>query len=552
MSAAPPNETSASAPKPKRAPARVVNESGVEIKPVYGPEDVEGSGGFDRSAPGQAPFTRGIHPLMYRHRPFTMRQYTGFANAADTNERFKYLIANGQTGLNVAFDLATQCGYDSDAPEAAGEVGRVGMAVDTLRDFEIAFAGIDLDAITVSLTINGTAAILIAMYLATAEKHGFKIENLRGTAQNDILKEFIGRGTWIYPVDPSIKLVADTIEYCAKVAPKYSPVSVCGYHIRESGATPAEEMGFAFAIAKAYTDAALARGLDIDDFAGRLSFNFNIFGNLFEQVAKFRAGRRRWAKIMLEEYGAKNPQSGWMRMIAGGGGFGLTIEQPENNIMRGAYYALAAALGGAQTMALCCYDEAYTIPTPKAQRISLRTMQLMVEEIGLADTVDPLAGSYYVETLTNEMEAKIVEAMDWVDAQGGIVRAVAEGVIQAKVSDYAYKRQRATESGALRKVGVNCYAEGDDEKPEVELHPYDELGAKAQIESLRRVKAERDGAAVERALAALRRDAEAGVNVMPALVEAVKAYATVGEMSGALVDVYGRFEEPTELWRDVA
>ena len=269
-----------------------------------------------------------------------MRQYTGFANAADTNQRFKYLIANGQTGLNVAFDLATQCGYDSDAPEAIGEVGRVGMAVDTLRDFEIAFDGIDLDAITVSLTINGAAAILIAMYLAMAEKRGYDVAKLRGTAQNDILKEFIGRGTWIYPVDPSVKLVADTIEYCAKVAPKYSPVSVCGYHIRESGATPAEEMGYAFSIAKAYTDAALARGLDIDEFAGRLSFNFNIFGNLFEQVAKFRAGRRHWAKIILEEYGAKKPESGWLRMIAGGGGFGLTIEQPENNIMRGAYYAL--------------------------------------------------------------------------------------------------------------------------------------------------------------------------------------------------------------------
>jgi methylmalonyl-CoA mutase, N-terminal domain len=534
--------------RPDRSPRPLVNESGVEIRPVYGPEDVEATGGFDRSAPGQAPFTRGIHPLMYRHRPFTMRQYTGFANAADTNERFKYLIANGQTGLNVAFDLPTQCGYDSDAPEALGEVGRVGMSVDTLHDFETAFAGIDLDAVTVSLTINGTAAILIAMYLATAEKFGFSIKNLRGTAQNDILKEFIGRGTWIYPVDPSIKLVADTIEYCATAAPKYSPVSVCGYHIRESGATPAEEMGFAFAIAKAYTDAALARGLDIDDFAGRLSFNFNIYGNLFEQVAKFRAGRRRWAKIMLDEYGAKNPQSGWMRMIAGGGGFGLTIEQPENNIMRGAYYALAAALGGAQTMALCCYDEAYTIPTPKAQRISLRTMQLMTEEIGLADTVDPLAGSYYVETLTNEMEQKIVEAMEWVEEQGGIVRAVSEGTIQSRVSDYAYRRQRDLEDGRLRKVGVNCYVDSDD-KNNVELHPYDDSGAKAQIESLRRVKAERSDTAVELALAALRRDAEAGANVMPALVTAVKTYATVGEINAALVDVYGRFEEPTSLWR---
>jgi methylmalonyl-CoA mutase N-terminal domain/subunit len=531
---------------------RIVNESGIEIKPLYTADDVVSTGGVDASRPGEAPFTRGIHPLMYRHRPFTMRQYTGFANAADTNERFKYLIANGQTGLNVAFDLATQCGYDSDAPEAIGEVGRVGMAIDTLRDFEIAFDGIDLDAITVSLTINGAAAVLIAMYLAMAEKRGYDIAKLRGTAQNDILKEFIGRGTWIYPVDPSVKLVADTIEYCAKVAPKYSPVSVCGYHIRESGATPAEEMGYAFSIAKAYTDAALARGLDIDEFAGRLSFNFNIFGNLFEQVAKFRAGRRHWAKIILEEYGAKKPDSGWLRMIAGGGGFGLTIEQPENNIVRGAYYALIAALAGAQTMALCCYDEAYTIPTPKAQRLSLRTMQLLIEEIGLADTVDPLGGSYYIETLTNQLEEKIVEAMNWVDAKGGIVKAVSDGVIQAKVSQYAYQRQKALESGALRKVGVNCYMDSDEEKPEVALHGYDEMGAIEQIESLRKVRAERSNDAVARSLATLRADAQAGRNVMPAMMESVKAYATVGEMSNALVDVYGRFQEPTKIWYRVA
>jgi methylmalonyl-CoA mutase N-terminal domain/subunit len=535
--------------KPRSKERKVVNESGIEIKPLYTQDDVAASGGVDESRPGEAPFTRGIHPLMYRHRPFTMRQYTGFANAADTNQRFKYLIANGQTGLNVAFDLATQCGYDSDAPEAAGEVGRVGMAIDTLRDFEIAFDGIDLNAITVSLTINGAAASLIAMFLAMAEKRGYALANLRGTAQNDILKEFIGRGTWIYPVEPSVKLVADTIEYCAKVAPKYSPVSVCGYHIRESGATPAEEMGYAFAIAKAYTDLALARGLDIDEFAGRLSFNFNIFGNLFEQVAKFRAGRRLWSKIILDEYGARRPDSGWMRMIAGGGGFGLTIEQPENNIMRGAYYALAAALSGAQTMALCCYDEAYTIPTPKAQRLSLRTMQMLLEEVGLSDTVDPLGGSYYVETLTNQTEERIVEAMNWVDAQGGIVQAVSDGVIQAKVSDYAYRRQRALETGEMRKVGVNCYEDSDEEKPQVDLHGYDEIGARQQIDHVRKVRAERSNAAVERALNAVRVEAQAGRNVMPALVEAVKAYATVGEMNGALRDVYGRFQEPTNLWR---
>ncbi len=541
--------TKPQARKPREASGLrpVINESGIEVKTVYTLDDVVRSGGVDLSPPGEPPFTRGIHPEMYRRRPWTMRQYTGFANAADTNKRFKYLIENGQTGLNVAFDLATQCGYDSDAPEAMGEVGRVGMAVDTLQDFEIAFDGIDLDAITVSLTVNGSAAILIAMYLAMAEKCGYEVARLRGTAQNDILKEFIGRGTWVFPVDHSVKLVADTIEYCAKHAPKYSPVSVCGYHIRESGATPAEEIGYAFCIAKAYTDAALARGLDIDEFAGRLSFNFNIFGNLFEQVAKFRAGRRRWAKIMMNEYKAKNPASGWLRMIAGGGGFGLTIEQPENNIMRGAYYALIAALSGAQTMALCCYDEAYTIPTPKAQRISLRTMQLLIEEIGLCDTVDPLGGSYYIETLTNQMEDKIVETMSWVDSIGGIVKAVSGGLIQSKVSDYAYQRQKDLESGALRKVGVNCYVESNEENPQVELHPYDEVGAGEQIERLRRVRAERNNDAVQRHLRALREDASAGRNVMPTMVEAVKAYASVGEITDTLVGVYGRFAEPTRF-----
>ena len=310
----------------KTTQRKVVNESGIEIQQLYTAQDVQASGGDAMlGQPGAYPFTRGIHAEMYRKQPWTMRQYTGFGNAADTNQRFKYLIANGQTGLNVAFDLPTQCGLDSDDPQADGEVGRVGMAIDTLRDFEIAFDGIDLDKVTVSLTINGAAVVLIAMYLAMAERRGFDLKSLRGTAQNDILKEFIGRGTWIYPVQPSIKLVGDTIEYCAQHAPKYSPVSVCGYHIRESGANPVQEMAYAFCIAKAYADEVIARGLSVDEFAGRLSFNFNIFGSLFEQVAKFRAGRGLWAKIMHEQYEAKKPGSMWMRMIAGGGGGGLDV-----------------------------------------------------------------------------------------------------------------------------------------------------------------------------------------------------------------------------------
>ena len=386
-----------------------------------------------------------------------MRQYTGFGNAEDTNKRFKYLIKTGNTGLNVAFDLPTQCGFDSDDAMAKGEVGRVGMAIDTLKDMEIAFDGIDIQNITVSMTINGTAAIMIAMYLVMAEKRGFDLKGLRGTCQNDILKEFVGRGTWIYPVEPSVRLVADTIEYCAKYAPKYSPVSVCGYHIRESGANPAQEMAYAFLIAKAYIDDVLARGLNIDDFASRLSFNFNIYGNIFEQVCKFRAGRGLWAKIIKEDYNAKDPRSMWLRMIAGGGGSGLTLEQPEVNIVRGAYYALISALSGAQTMALCCYDEAYTIPTPFSQRLSLRTMQLLIEEMGLCDTVDPLGGAYYVETLTNQMRDKMEEIMAETQAEGGIVQQISDGTIQARVSRQAYEMQRKIESGEFRKVGVNCY-----------------------------------------------------------------------------------------------
>ncbi|MCL4802517.1 MAG: methylmalonyl-CoA mutase [Burkholderiales bacterium] len=525
-------------------PGAVVNESGIEVKPLYTAADVEASGGLGMiGQPGEYPYTRGIHPMMYRRRPWTMRQYTGFGNAADTNRRFKYLIANGQTGLNVAFDLPTQIGLDSDDPLAEGEVGRVGMAVDTLEDFETAFEGIDLDAITVSLTINGAAAILIAMYLAMAEKRGYDVKKLRGTAQNDILKEFIGRGTWIFPVEPSVKLVGDTIEYCARHAPKYTPVSVCGYHIRESGATPAQEMAFAFCIAKAYADETIRRGLAIDEFAGRLSYNFNVFGNIFEQVAKFRAGRALWAKIVKEHYGATDPQSMWLRMIAGGGGGGLTFEQPEINIVRGAYYALIAALSGAQTMALCCYDEAYTIPSEYAQRISLRTMQLLIDEMGLTETVDPLGGSWYVETLTNQMRAKMEEIMADADARGGIVKLVAEGAVQAQVSAQAYAMQRAIEEGRFPKTGVNRHRI-EEEAPHVELHPYREEDARAQIAALDRVRARRDAGRVKQALAQVRADAQAGANVMPAIVGAVKAYATVGEIMRELVGVYGRYREP--------
>ncbi len=531
-------------PAQKLQNGHVINESGIEINTVYTAADVERSGGLDMlGTPGEYPFTRGIHPEMYRKRPWTMRQYTGFANPQETNKRFKYLIENGQTGLNVAFDLPSQIGIDSDDPLATGEVGRVGMAVDSLRDFEIAFDGIELDKITVSLTVNGSAAIAIAMYLAMAQKRGYDITTLRGTAQNDILKEFVGRGTWVFPVEPSIKLVGDTIEYCARNAPKYSPVSICGYHIRESGANPVQEMAYAFCIAKAYIDNALERGLQIDEFASRLSFNFNIFGNIFEQVAKFRAGRALWARIIKENYGAKDPRSMGLRMIAGGGGSGLTKEQPELNIVRGAYYALISALSGAQTMALCCYDEAYTIPTEYAQRLSLRTMQLLIEEMGLCDTVDPLAGSYYVETLTNQMREEMEKVMAQVDAGGGIVKLISGGVIQSRVSAQAYEALKKIESGEVRKVGVNCHRI-DEEDKDVAFHPYSDVDAGRQIERLRELRDSRDAGAVEQCLNKVVSDAKSGVNVMPAIMDAVQAYATIGEITNKLIEVYGRYEEP--------
>ena len=397
----------------------VVLESGIKVKPVYTPEDLKDLDyAQEIGSPGEYPFTRGIHPLMYRKRPWTMRQYSGFGTAKETNERFKWLLDQGQTALNVAFDLPTQLGLDSDDPLAEGEVGRLGMAIDTLKDLEEAFDGIPMDKISTSLTVNSVASIMLVMYLIVAEKHGVPWEEVRGTTQNDILKEYIGRGTWIFPVQPSIRLIGDMVEFCSEKVPKFNPFSVCGYHIRESGANPVQEMAYAFGIAIAYIEHVLSRGLSIDDFASRVAFNFDIHGNLWEQVAKFRAGRRLWARIVKERFGAKNPRSMTLRMIAGGGGGGLTVQQPENNIVRGAYYALISALSGTQTMALCSYDEAYTIPSKKAARISLRTMQILADEMGLRDTADPLAGSYYVEWLTNEMEKRIVEKMKKVEKLG--------------------------------------------------------------------------------------------------------------------------------------
>lgn len=524
---------------------RVVLESGIEVKPVYTPDDIKDlEYERDLGNPGEYPYTRGIHPDMYRSRPWTIRQYAGFGTPKETNERFKFLIQNGQTGLNVAFDLPTQLGLDSDDPLAEGEVGRVGMAVDTLRDFEVAFEGIPLDKVGSGLTINAVASIALAMYQATAEKYGYPLDKISATPQNDILKEMVGRGMWIFPVRPSIKLIGDTIEYSSKVMPRTYPVSVCGYHIRESGANPVQEIAYAFEIAMTYIDHVLERGLDIDDFVSRISFNLDIFGNFFEQIAKFRAARRLWAKIIKEKYKAKNPRSLQFRMLAGGGGGGLTKEQPENNIIRGAYYALISALSGTQTQALCSYDEAYTIPTPKAALISLMTNHILLEEMGLRDTADPLAGSYYVEWLTNQMEEKIKEEMKKIEDIGGMAYAVETGYVQREVAKQAYIQEKMIQEGKLVKVGVNKYRV-EEEEGEVKLHEYDPKAQEEQIQRLKEVKREREESRVKSTLIDLERAAKKDENVMPYLVECVKAYCTMGEMTRVFKEVYGEFNEPS-------
>ena len=523
----------------------VILQSGIHIKPVYTQRDLE-EVAFDPekdlALPGQYPYTRGIHPLGYRSREWTTRQYTGFGTPKETNERFKLMISHGQTGLNVAFDLPTQMGLDSDDPLAEGEVGRVGMAIDSLRDFEIAFEGIPLDRIGVGLTINAVASIMLAMFQATAEKYGFRKDRISATPQNDILKEMIGRGAWIFPVEPSVRLIGDTIEYAMKELPRTNPVSVCGYHIRESGCSPDQEIAYAFQIANTYIEEVLRRGHGIDEFVRGFTFNLNVFGNLWEQVAKFRAARKLWAVNLKERYGAKDPRSLFLRGIFGGGGYGMTKAQPENNIIRGAYYALAAALGGAQTTALCSFDEAYTIPTPRAALLSLRTFQILMEEIGMRDTVDPLAGSYFIETLTKQMEGKILEEMKRVDEMGGMIKAVETGYVQREVARQAYEFEKGVQKGELIKVGVNRYTEG--EEMEVELHEYRPESAEEQIARLQEVKRERDGRKVAQTLKDLEGAARQKRNVMPYLLECCKAYATVGEMTKVFREVYGEFKEP--------
>jgi methylmalonyl-CoA mutase N-terminal domain/subunit len=532
----------------KDAIEEVVYQSGIRVKPVYTPRDLD-EVGFDYEKdlgdPGQYPFTRSLHPQGYRSRAWTTRQYTGFGTPEETNKRFQMMISHGQTGLNVAFDLPTQMGYDSDDPRVVGEVGRVGMAVDSLRDFEVAFAGIPLDRIGSGLTINAVASITLAMYQAVAEKFGYPKEKISATPQNDILKEMIGRGAWIYPVEDAVRLVGDSIEYSVKELPRCNPVSICGYHIRESGATPAQEIACAFEIARAYMDNVIERGMPAEDFVGRFSFNLNVFGNLWEQIAKFRAARKLWAKMLREEYGVKDKKKLFLRGLFGGGGSGLTKDQPENNIMRGAFYALGAALSGAQTTALCSFDEAYTIPTPRAALLSLRTLEILMDEVGLRDTVDPLAGSYFIETLTKEMEAKILEEMAQIQEAGGMVHAVATGFIQRKVARQAYEYEKGVQNGEYIKVGVNKYADEAEDQTDVELHEYNEQWVDQQLDGLKELRRTRDNREVTRSLNELEKGTRAGKNVMPLLVDCCRAYATVGEMAGVFRDQFGEWEEPS-------
>ena len=531
----------------KGAITDVEYQSGIKIKPIYSPDDLEAVGfDYDKDLgdPGEYPFTRSLHPHGYRSRAWTTRQYTGFGTPEETNKRFKYMISHGQTGLNVAFDLPTQMGLDSDSQRAVGEVGRVGMAVDSLRDFEIAFDGIPLDRIGTGLTINAIACIMLAMYQALAEKTGYAIDRISATPQNDILKEMIGRGAWIFPVNHAVRLVGDSIEYSMKALPRCNPVSICGYHIRESGATPSQEIGCAFEIARSYIENVMARGVPADDFVGRFSFNLNVFGNLWEQIAKFRAARKLWARFLRDDYGIQDKKKLFLRGLFGGGGSGLTKEQPENNIMRSAFYALGAALSGAQTTALCSFDEAYTIPTPRAALLSLRTLEIIMDEVGLRDTVDPLAGSYFIETLTKQMEDKIQEEMTAIQKVGGMISAVSSGYIQRKVAQQAYEYEKGLQSGEYVKVGLNKYTEEGESGPDVDLHEHNEAWVDNQIGRLQELKRSRNNQAVHRTLKNLEQGTRKGENVMPLLVDCCREYATVGEMTTVLRDVFGEWNEP--------
>ncbi len=519
-------------------------DSGFEVKRVYTPADLGDWDYMEKLGfPGQYPFTRGVYPTMYRGRFWTMRQYAGYATAEESNKRYKYLLEQGQTGLSVAFDLPTQLGYDSDHPMSEGEVGKVGVAIDSLWDMEILFDGIPLDKVSTSMTINSTAANLLAFYILVAEKQGVAQGVLRGTVQNDILKEYIARGTYIFPPQPSMRLTTDIIMYCAENVPKWNPISISGYHIREAGATAIQEVAFTLADGIEYVKAVIERGMDVDKFAPRLSFFFAAHNNFLEEIAKFRAARRLWAKIMKEKFGAKNPKSMLLRFHTQTGGSTLTAQQPENNIVRVAIQALAAVLGGTQSLHTNSYDEALSLPTEKSVRIALRTQQIIAYESGVADTVDPLAGSYYIEWLTDHIEEEAMKYIEKIEGMGGMMKAIERGYIQKEIADSAYRFQKEVEEKKRIIVGVNAFTV--DEPVDVEILKVDPSIREKQIERLKKLRSERDNKKVQEALDMLRKAAEKDdVNLMPYIIEAHRHLATLGEVTNVLREVWGEYRAP--------
>jgi methylmalonyl-CoA mutase N-terminal domain/subunit len=514
----------------------------VEFNPENtGPVDYEA----DLGAPGQFPYTRGIYKNMYRGRLWTMRQYAGYATAEESNARYKYLLSQGTTGLSVAFDLPTQIGLDSDDPLSLGEVGKVGVAIDSLEDMERLFAGIPLDEVSTSMTINATAAILLSLYLAVARKQNVPFDKVRGTIQNDILKEYIARGTYIYPPQPSLRLVTDTFAYCAREVPNWNTISISGYHIREAGSTAVQEVAFTLADGITYVEAALAAGLAVDDFAPRISFFFNAHNNLLEEIAKFRAARRLWARIMREQFGARDPRSLMLRFHTQTAGSSLTAQQPDVNVVRTTIQALAAVLGGTQSLHTNSMDEALSLPTEAAARVALRTQQVIAYESGVADTADPLAGSYAIEELTEQIEKLAREYLEKIDAMGGMLRAIEIGYVQREIQESAYRYQRAIESKEEIVVGVNRFQ--IDDEPSMPLLKIDEQLERAQVERVRALRARRDAQATESALDNLEQAASTTANLLPRILECVESYATVGEISNRLRRVWGEYRETSTI-----
>jgi methylmalonyl-CoA mutase N-terminal domain/subunit len=527
--------------------SRFVTWSDADVADVLTPADAPIDYLADLGLPGEYPFTRGVQPTMYRGRLWTMRMFAGFGTPEQTNTRFKYLLAQGQTGLSTAFDFPTLMGYDSDSPRSLGEVGMCGVAVDTLKDMEILFADIPLDKVTTSMTINGPAVVLLAFYIALADIRGIARDKIGGTVQNDCLKEFIAQHAWLVPPRPAMRIVTDMIEFCAESVPRWNTVSISGYHIREAGATAGQELAFTIADGIGYVESCLARGLDIDAFAPRLSFFFDVHNDFFEEIAKFRAARRLWARLMKERFFAKNPESMKLRTHAQTAGVSLTAQQPYNNVVRVALQAMAAVLGGTQSLHTNSLDETYALPTEQAVTIALRTQQIIAEESGVAQTIDPLGGSYFVEELTSRLEQEAMSYIKRIDEMGGIVEAIEKGYPQREIAASAYKFQRQLEAGERIMVGVNKYNDGAGREADIPLLKIDESVQKKQVENLQHVKATRDAPQVARCLDAIRKAAKEGTNVMPPMIEAAKAYATQQEICDVLRDVFGTYTDPAEF-----